>query len=383
MPVPESSSPASPLGRDEPRGVAWIHIGDTHLTHAGEPNEIDLGRIVDEVNAVFARHLDFVYVPGDIADAGNAAAYETFRSHMDRLTVPWIGIVGDHDVHARSFSNFQRYVSPDLTGSFTAGTYRFLRLNAFSVPRPDSFAVDEAQLAWLERELSLCEREGRAAVLLLHCYPSDLKQGGEALRDLLRRYPVLLVDMGHTHYNEVSNDGAVLYSATRSTGQIEEGEVGYSLTTLDEGVVSWHFIPLGSASRVVITTPGDMRLTTQRTGAPAASGTLPVRARVWSGSRIVSAEARLGDQRFPLHSADGHLWAGALELPPHTGNPCDLRVVARDEHGVELEDAIRFVPGGPPPRSVEPVDQGNAIGEWAERGLLGTQLGPNKNGRKW
>ena len=32
--------------------VSWIHIGDTHMTRSGEQNEIDLGRIVDEINAV-------------------------------------------------------------------------------------------------------------------------------------------------------------------------------------------------------------------------------------------------------------------------------------------------------------------------------------------
>lgn len=28
-------------------------------------------------------------------------------------------------------------------------------------------------------------------------------------------------------------------------------------------------------------------------------------------------------------------------------------------------------------------DQDNALGPWPERGLLGTQLGPKKNGKKW
>ena len=30
-----------------------------------------------------------------------------------------------------------------------------------------------------------------------------------------------------------------------------------------------------------------------------------------------------------------------------------------------------------------PGDDGNAIGAYPEKGILGTQLGPNKNGRKW
>ena len=47
--------------------------------------------------------------------------------------------------------------------------------------------------------------------------------------------------MGHTHYNELANDGRTIFAATRSTGQIEEGPVGYSIATLDAGVVSWRF----------------------------------------------------------------------------------------------------------------------------------------------
>jgi Icc protein len=34
-----------------------------------------------------------------------------------------------------------------------------------------------------------------------------------------------------------------------------------------------------------------------------------------------------------------------------------------------------------PPR--RPGDDSNAIGAYPEKGILGTQLGPNKNGRKW
>lgn len=37
----------------------------------------------------------------------------------------------------------------------------------------------------------------------------------------------------------LANDGRTVYAATRSTGQIEEGPAGFSVTTLDDGVVSW------------------------------------------------------------------------------------------------------------------------------------------------
>lgn len=62
-----------------------------------------------------------------------------------------------------------------------------------------------------------------------------------------------------------------------------------------------------------------------------------------------------------------------------------LTVAVTGQDGQTAEDSIRVVLGAfaysPPKRSDR--DQDNAAAAWPERGLLGTQLGPNKNGRKW
>ncbi|SFS18954.1 3',5'-cyclic AMP phosphodiesterase CpdA [Granulicella pectinivorans] len=360
--------------------VSWIHIGDTHLTRPGEQNEIDLGRIVDEINDRYAKEgVDFVFVPGDIADDGSVVAYEAFRAHLDRLQLPWCGIVGDHDVHEKSFANFRKYVAPELYSGFTIGSYRFVRLNAFSEPRPDAFILDEEQLRWLEQELQHCVTSGQKAVILLHCYPSELKQGKKELQRLLQLYPVVLVDMGHTHYNELSNDGRVLYGATRSTGQIEEGPVGYSVITLDGDAVSWHFVPLGSPSMLAITQPEDERLLTVRSASVVLPGPLPVHARIWSSRPVHAVTARIGDLRTSLISEDGVFWTGALDTGTLHNGTYELHVSADDK----LNSSIRVVLGPWPDRRFAEIDHENAIGEWRERGLLGTQLGPNKNGKKW
>ena len=73
-----------------------------------------------------------------------------------------------------------------------------------------------------------------------------------------------MVDTGHTHYNEVANDGHTIYAATRSTGQVREGPVGFSIINLDNGVVSWKFKPLGSWRFVMITSPSDKLLLIDR-----------------------------------------------------------------------------------------------------------------------
>ena len=89
--------------------------------------------------------------------------------------------------------------------------------------------------------------------------------------------------MGHTHYNEIAHDGYAIYTATRSTGQIEEGPVGFSVTNLDHGVVSWCFKPLGNWPFVMITTPSDQRLISDPTSSDqVVRGVISVRAKTWA-----------------------------------------------------------------------------------------------------
>ncbi len=379
-----SSHISRSLPSNPPQSVSWIHIGDTHITKAGEQNEIDLSKIVDEINEIYSHGgIDFIFLPGDIADNGSSSEYRAVRAHLDRLTLPWCAIVGDHDVHERTFANFQTYVTPDLWSAFTVGAYRFFRLNAFSEPRPDSFAVNTEQLDWLEEELVQCRGQSVQAVLLLHCYPSDLKQGGARLGELLRRYPILLVDMGHTHYNEISNDGAVLYTATRSTGQIEEGPVGYSVITLDQSIVSWHFVRLGSPSLVAITHPADHRLSTTRTVVDSGSPKVQVRAKIWSRGSITEVRAQIEGKQVNLSSKGGMLWTGEIDTSDTKHGTHRLLVTAEDSFGSQFSSDIWLTIGPTPRTGYHEIDQENAIGPWTERDILGTQLGPNKNGRKW
>lgn len=354
------------------------------MTRAGEQNEIDLGRIVDEINAIYAKGgVDFVFIPGDIADDGSDVAYEAVRRHLNRLDLPWVGIVGDHDVPGESFENFQRYISIELYSRFTIGSYRFLRLNAFSKPKPDSFSLGREQLQWLERELKQCKDVGDRAVLLLHCYPSDLKEGGDELKKLLRSYPVLLVDMGHTHYNELSNDGYTRFSATRSTGQIEEGPVGYSVTTIDDNAVSWHFVALGSPGLCAITRPEDERLMTKHEALEPLPKRFTVRVKTWAATPIRKVSIHTDQVEAVLTSLDEIIWQGELDLSRFQDGAHELKAVAVDSQGNELLSSLRLRVGPFPELNFAEVDQENAIGEWTERGLLGTQLGPNKNGKKW
>ncbi len=373
-------SPFRPLPPDAAGVVSWIHLGDLHMTRAGEQNHLDLAQIVDEVNRTFVDSVSFAYLPGDVADDGSRSAYTVVRGELDRLQVPWLAIVGDHDVHEKSFANFLEAMSERTHSSFTVGAIRFIAMNAFDVPHPASFTVSADQLVWVEQQLRAATDAGQSKVLLLHCYPSDLKLGGGELAELIRSYDVKLIDMGHTHYNEIANDGRTLYTATRSTGQIEEGPVGYSVTNVDGDIVSWRFMELGKLPVVVITSPSDVRLLTR--SSKSTQDRLKIRAKFWSEVEGIEAIAHLDGQTMPMKRiSNSHVWEVETAAPPD--GSYRLKVVFKDLHGKVAEDEIHFAASQRNEQKFEMRDQDNALGAWPEHGLLGTQLGPNKNGKKW
>ncbi len=372
-----SFQPSSP---DAAGVISWIHIGDLHMTKAGEQNHLDFAKIVNEVNEAFSETVSFVFLPGDVADDGSRSAYAVVRGELDRLTVPWCAIIGDHDVHEKSFANFKEAMSEHTHDAFTVGGTRFVAMNAFDVPEPPSFTVSKEQLKWAEDELARATRNGQTKVLLLHCYPSDLKAGGGEVRRLVRTYDVRLIDMGHTHYNEIANDGRTLYTATRSTGQIEEGPVGYSVTNLDGNVVSWRFIELGKLPVAVITSPSDERFLTTSSEMP--QGDLKVRAKFWGKVQAIDATVRLDGQTKPMKRvSDSRVWEADMPVPREGTHL--LMVSFEDANGNVATDEIRLAAGRRTHREFKEGENDNVLKAWPEHGLLGTQLGPNKNGKKW
>jgi hypothetical protein len=215
------------------------------MTARQERNCRDFFSLVEEVNQVMADSLSFAYLPGDNADLGKAEEYELVREGLDRLQLPWVAIVGDHDIHSKRHYTFLRFMMPEPFYRLEVGSYRFLALDAFVSDDPKVFDISSDQLDWLPQELDLARAIEKRSILFLHCYPSELGTSSSPLRDLIKRFGVLLVDMGHTHYNEIANDGLTLYTATRSTGQIEEGPVGFSVTNLDNGVLLRGFAAIG------------------------------------------------------------------------------------------------------------------------------------------
>jgi len=362
--------------------LSWLHIGDLHITHAGEENYRDLLRIVDLAQGLAPGSLDFALLPGDNADDGTPEQFALVRDAVARLPMTLHILPGDHDFKPRTLDAFHDVLGAErLPKSFTVNGHRCLFLDVVSAGTggPD-FRLGEAQLAWAEHELEQAEAGGQSAVIFMHTYPADLREGAERLGVLLARPHVICVDMGHTHYNELANDGRTIFMATRSTGQIEEGPPGFSLAAVDRRGVSWRFKALDQAwPFVLVTSPVDRRLVTDLTHT--ASDPFVVRAKVVGDAPIETVELRVGDDNWAPMAPEPSATAVWQASAPRRGR---VVVRARDARGRTDEDGVD--PASPdwsaPVRRADGSDA-DRIGAWPEKGLLDTQLGPNRRGRKW
>jgi len=353
------------------------------LTDAGLDNHRDLQRIVALANALPPGSLDFALLPGDNADDGTAEQFALVRDALAPLTLPVHVIPGDHDFKLRSLEAYHGVLgAAPLPYAAKVKGHRCLFLDVVSAGTggPD-FRMDAGQLDWMERELDGAAAAHEGVAVFMHTYPADLREGRERLGALLSRPEVLCVDMGHTHYNELANDGGTVFMATRSTGQVEEGPAGFSIAAVDGRAVSWRFKALDAAwPFVLVTQPADRRLMTG--ASQAVDGPFGIRAQVYGDQPVTTVKAQVdGGGWVPMRPIPGAPAGWALDWPT-AGQ--QVRVRARDTQGREDTDAADLaVPGWTPPQRAADGSDRDRIGAWEARGILDTQLGPNRKGKKW
>ena len=367
-----------------PRPLVYAHLGDLHITDAKARNYQDMLAILAQLEVEGAGQLDFIYLPGDVADNGQPAQYRLVAAALRLASVPVHVITGDHDMEPGSLANFYAAPAASLPKALTVRGVRCLFLDVCGpgTGGPD-FRLGPTQMAWLGAELAQVPA-GTEIALFMHTYPADLVEATEReqLVALLARHRVALLDMGHTHYNELANDGTTIYAATRSTGQIEEGPVGYSLTSLDQGIVSWRFKPLdGGFPFVLITAPADYRLL--RHAGQAVVAQFSVRAIVLGANAVARVRYQLAAGPWlPMQLDAAGVWQAEANCPVGATLPLLLTVEARDATGRPGRHQVQLAPA-----PYQPVAQPGAgsdtlsLGAWEDNGILGTQLGPNRNAR--
>jgi len=155
-----------------------IHLTDCHLVPEGDLlfDSDPAGRLRSAVADINHRHADadLCVLTGDLAHAGDPAAYRLLRAILSDLGVPYQVLPGNHDDRralAEVFSDLILGADNSLQSFRDLAGVRLVFLDSVD-PGRHSGAFGPARAAWLDAVLSECR--DRAAYLFLHHPPLNL-----------------------------------------------------------------------------------------------------------------------------------------------------------------------------------------------------------------
>jgi hypothetical protein len=243
--------------------------------------------------------------------------------------------------------------------------------------------ISDAQNSWLTNDLDIAAKAGLKSVIFMHSFIL-----ASELQDVIQRDNVIMVDAGHTHYNEVANDGNTIYAATRSTGEVSEGPVGYSIINIDNGVISWKFKTMGSWPFVMITSPVDKVL--MISSLQTVKDWVDIRVKVWDDKGVASASMQIdGGQVVPMVCiGETQMWSARFDATKVSDGDHRISVNVIGAGGNTDQDVITVTVNqagnvSQVQRPFGPVS--NSVGSYTEKGLLGTHTtksgSPDKSGK--
>lgn len=155
----------------------------------------ELAEAVRDINADTA--VRFVLVAGDLTQFGLLREFDWFDRELDKLNVPWMTVIGNHDALAFGAKIYRRRYGP-LDYTFDYGDTRFVVANTNGW----EFDRDVPDFAWLESELSQAQAEAKRTFVFSHVAPYmeqlDSAQS-DTFADLMVQYGVKLSIHGHLH----------------------------------------------------------------------------------------------------------------------------------------------------------------------------------------
>jgi|SRR5579871_632225 len=208
------------------RELLVAQISDLHID--SRPEAIDplkgdtrerLGRTVAYLNAMHPRP-DVVLATGDLTDLGTLDEYRIARGILDRLTMPYFVIPGNHDRRdtLRAAFSGHDYLPTDGFLHYVLDGYplRLIGLDTV-IPGQEGGELCRDRLKWIEDRLS--QRPEKPALIFMHHPPyrtgmpqlDDVNcRGADDFADVIRRFSgVQAVVCGHLHRATMAHVGGV------------------------------------------------------------------------------------------------------------------------------------------------------------------------------
>jgi 3',5'-cyclic AMP phosphodiesterase CpdA len=222
MQQPATAAPGQVMPPREKDSVRFAIIGDTGT---GTSSQYQIGEQMTMARQIFP--FEFVIMLGDNIYGSErpqdfVAKFEKPYKALLDAKVPFYAALGNHD------DPTQRYYKPFHMGgerfyTFTKGSARFFAL--------DSNYMDQAQLKWLEEQLSRATERWKIAYFHHPLYSSGEKHGSEVdlrtqVEPLFVKYGVDVVFAGHEHfYERIKPQNGIYYFIEGGSAKLRKGDI--------------------------------------------------------------------------------------------------------------------------------------------------------------
>ena len=176
--------------------------------------------------------IDFVLHGGDMADFGETKEFLWARDFLNKLRVPYVCLLGNHDCLGTGFDVYLKVFGED-NFAFTVGNVRFICLNTNALEYDYSHPVPDFN--FMEDELRNMPAGIEKTIVAMHVPPGDGEFNnnvGRAFEHYVTSFPhVQFCLFGHIHRwaeEEFFEDGVVYYGCTTV------GKRGYYVITIKE-----------------------------------------------------------------------------------------------------------------------------------------------------
>lgn len=169
------------------QSIKFALVTDSHANYS------DLEKVVTTLNQ---QNIDFTVHLGDMTDLGMAVEYDAVTSLMNRLSKPWLSVIGNHDAIGNGRHIYRKIFGP-YNQSFELGNFKFIIFNNNKL----DFYSEGVELQALKNEIS---QSTKPVVLFQHADPfnaDNFNQSDLALiQEIINEPNLVAVFHGHLHH---------------------------------------------------------------------------------------------------------------------------------------------------------------------------------------
>ena len=201
--------------------LVFALLADTHIG-SGTSVE-DLTQCINDINA--QPHIQFAILAGDVTEFGSDQELTLAKELLDKLTVPWYIIPGNHDTKwSESGCNTFNRTFGSSCFSFTSHGFLFAGSNSGPNMRMGNAQVPREDLVWLDSLMHATPHD-MPVVYIVHNPMDKSLANWDQVFDILKQRNIVLTLGGHWHSNTFqTNDGVpsilsrAVISGARGTG---------------------------------------------------------------------------------------------------------------------------------------------------------------------